>query len=130
MDIHRFKTNKKKEEEGTWIDIGEGAKIKVARINNPRYKKYFQAITKPYRRQIRSGTLAEEVAEKLLIDAMANTILLEWEGFTQDKEEYPYSVANAKHFLAEFPDFRDIVSDAANEMEAFRDEDMEEAKGN
>ena len=131
MDISKFQTNKSLEEEGVWVDVdGNGTKIKVARINNPRYKKYFQKITKPYKRQIRNGTLAEELAEKLLVDALANTILLDWQGFTKEGADFPYSVDNARSFLQESADFRDFVSDAANEMENFRAEGLEEARGN
>lgn len=131
MDISKFQTNKSAEEEGVWVDVdGNGTKIKVARINNPRYKKYFQKITKPYKRQIRNGTLAEELAEKLLVDALANTILIDWQGFTRGGEPFPYSVDNARSFLQESADFRDFVSDAANEMENFRAEELEDARGN
>ncbi|HWM89404.1 MAG TPA: hypothetical protein VN493_01410 [Thermoanaerobaculia bacterium] len=131
MDISKFQTNKSAEEEGIWVDVdGNGTKVKVARINNARYKKFFQKITKPYKRQIRNGTLAEELAEKLLVDALANTILLDWKGFTKGGEDFPYSVDNARSFLQESADFRDFVSDAANEMENFRAEELEEARGN
>lgn len=131
MDISKFQTNKAMEEEGVWVDVdGNGTRIKVARINNARYKKYFQKITKPYKRQIRTGTLSEDLAEKLLVDALANTILLDWKGFTKDGQDYPYSVDNARAFLAESADFRDFVSDAANEMETFRAAEVEEARGN
>lgn len=131
MDISKFQTNKAAEEDGIWVDVdGNGTKVKVARINNARYKKYFQKITKPYKRQIRNGTLAEELAEKLLVDALANTILLDWKGFTKAGEDFPYSVDNARVFLQESADFRDFVSDAANEMENFRAEELEEARGN
>ena len=131
MDISKFQTNKSAEEEGIWVDVdGNGTRVKVARINNARYKKYFQKITKPYKRQIRNGTLAEELAEKLLVDALANTILLDWKGFTKGGEDFPYSTDNARSFLQESADFRDFVSDAANEMENFRAEELEEARGN
>lgn len=131
MDISKFQTNKSAEEEGVWVAVdGNGTKIKVARINNARYKKYFQKITKPYKRQIRNGTLAEELAEKLLVDALANTILLDWQGFTRGEEAFPYSVDNARAFLSESADFRDFVSDAANEMENYRAEELEDARGN
>jgi hypothetical protein len=131
MDISKFQTSKSAEEEGIWVDVdGNGTKVKVARINNARYKKYFQKITKPYKRQIRNGTLAEELAEKLLVDALANTILLDWQGFTKEGADFPYSVDNARSFLQESADFRDFVSDAANEMENFRGEELEEARGN
>ena len=131
MDIKEFKTDRQLEEDGVWVPVdGQGARIKVARMNNPRYKKHFQRITKPYRRQIRSGTLSEELAEKLLVDALAQTILLDWEGFTKGGKKFSYSLDNAKTFLTESTDFRELVTDAASEMETFRAQEVEEAKGN
>ena len=40
------------------VTDGNGTKNKVARINNARYKTYFQKITKPNNRQNRTGTLS------------------------------------------------------------------------
>jgi hypothetical protein len=130
MDINKFKTDKKKEEEGVWIEIGEEARIRVARLNNEKYKNHFRRTTKPYRRQIRNGNLSEDVAERLLIDAMANTILLGWENLTEDGKAIKYSIDNAKRILSESSDFRDLVADAAGEIEAYRIESLEESKGN
>lgn len=131
MDINEFKTDKALEEEGTWVSLdGNGTEIKVARMNNRAYKKYFQQITKPYKRLIRNGSLSEDLAEKLLVDAIAHKILLDWNGFTKNGKKFPYSVENAKTFLSESADFRDLVTEAAGEMENYRKKVLEEAAGN
>jgi len=125
-----FGTDKSKEIEGTWNDIGENVRVKVARIGNPEYQKEFQKISKPHQRAIRRGSLNNEVAEKLLIRVMAKTILLDWEGLQEDGADVPYSYENAVRILTEYRDLRDYVSDIANEMEAFRAELDEEAEKN
>lgn len=131
MDINEFKTDQNLEEEGTWVSIdGNGTSIKVARMNNRAYKKYFQQITKPYKRMIRNGSLSEDLAEKLLIDAIAHKVLVDWKGFTKNGKKFSYSVDNARTFLAESSDFRDLVTESAGEMENYRQQEVEEAAGN
>ena len=131
MDVNEFRTDQSLEEEGVWVSLdGNGTEIKVARMNNRAYKKYFQQITKPYKRLIRNGTLSEDLAEKLLVDAISHKILLDWKGFTKDGKKYPFSVDHAREFLAGSADFRDLVTDAANEMEHFRQRELQEATGN
>lgn len=131
MDIKEFKTDQNLEEEGVWISLdGNGSEIKVARMNNRAYKKYFQAITKPYKRLIRNGSLSEDLAEKLLIDAIAHKILLDWKGLTKNGKKFAHSLDNATEFLTGSADFRDLVTEAASEMENFRQKELEEAVGN
>ena len=130
-DLKRmFGTNKNAEIEGIWQDIGDGVSLLIARIGNPQYQKEFQKIAKPHRRALRRGTLSDEVAEKLLIKAMAKNILLDWKGLEEDGEPIPYSYENAVRILTEYKDLRDYVSDMANEIDAFKLEDDEEAEKN
>lgn len=125
-----FGTDKQKEVEGVWSEVGDGVELKIARIGNPEYQKEFQKISKPHRRAIRSGTLSNDVAEKLLIKAMAKNILVDWRNLKEDGEDVPYSYENAVRLLTDYRDLRDIVSDIANEIESFRAEDDEEAEIN
>ena len=125
-----FGTDKQAEIEGKWNDIGDDIKLLIARIGNPEYQKAFQKISKPHRRAIRRGTLNDEVAEKLLVKAMAQTILLDWEGLEEDGVPVPYSTDNAIRILMEYKDLRDYVSDIANEMEGYRADEDEEGEKN
>jgi hypothetical protein len=130
-DIRKlFGTNKQAEIEGKWNDIGDGIELLVARIGNPQYQKEFMRISKPHRRSLRRGTLNDEVAERLLIKVMAKNILLGWRGLKEDDVEIEYSYTEAVRVLTEYKDLRDIVSDIANEMDSFKDEDEEEGKKN
>lgn len=131
MKITRFKTDASKEQEGVWVEIGDGARIRVARAGNARWKAYFRKILKPYRRQIRADILPEEVADKLVVDALAHTVLLGWDGLEDAKgKKISYSVAKAQALLTEYPDFRALVEDASSEAEAYREAELEDAEGN
>lgn len=130
MDIGKLKTNLDLESEGVWVELGEGARIKVARMNNPRHSAALRRITKPYRRQIEAGTLNEDISYRLIGEALAEGILLDWEGLTDNGEEIKYSPKTAKDLLTnpQLRDFRGQVEAAATDAEQFRLETIADAK--
>ena len=125
-----FGIDSTKEQEGVVHEMGDGLKMRIARIGNPKYQKRFQAISKPHRRAIRRGTLADEVAEKLLIQCLSETIVLGWEGLEENGEEVPYSLENCIRILTAYPELRNYVNDIANELEGYQAEDDEEGAEN
>ena len=110
--------------------MGDGLKMRIARIGNPKYQKRFQALSKPHRRAIRRSTLADEVAEKLLVQCLSETIVLDWEGLEENGEEVLYSLENCIRILTDYPELRNYVNDIANELEGYQAEDDEEATEN
>lgn len=130
MDLNKFKTDSTLEEAGVWVELGDGAKVLVARMYNRRYKQEFQKLMRPYRIQARTETLADETAEDILIKCMASTILLDWQGVFIDDKEIPYSPSNAEKILSEFKDFRNIISEFSQNMELFRANEEREAAKN
>jgi len=125
-----FGTDSKKEQEGVVHEMGDGLKIKIARIGNPNYQKRFQVLSKPHRRALRRGTLSDEVAEKLLVKCLAETIVLDWEGLEEQGKPIPYSTENAIRILTDYPELRNYVNDIANELEGYQAEEDEEATEN
>ena len=125
-----FGTDATKEKEGVWYDIAEGLRMRIARIGNPNYQKRFQILSKPYRRSIRRGTLSDDVAEKLLVQCMSETIVLDWEGVEDEGKEIPYSKDAAVDLLTKYPELRGYINDIANELEGFQEEFVEEGDEN
>jgi len=123
-----YGTDTNKETDGIWQDMGDGIRMLIARVGNPKYQKLFQKLSKPHRKAIRRGNLKEDVAEKLMIECTAETILLGWEGVELDGKALPYNKANAIMILTDFKDLKEYVNDFANEMEAYMQEDAEEAE--
>lgn len=131
MDIKkRYSTDPDLETNGVWVDIGDGSKILVARLNNPEYAAMLTARTKPYMRQMGAGTMDPKQSADILMDVYAATILLDWEGVTEDGEDVPYSRATAKQYLTDFKDFRKLVNEIAGGMETYRVQDLEDAEKN
>lgn len=122
-----YGTDKKKETDGIWKDMGDGLSMRIARMNNANYRKRFQVLTKPHQRALRKDRLSEDIAEKIMIQCLAETIVLDWKGVEENGKEIPFSVENATRILTEYPDLREYVNDIANVMDGYKLEDDEEA---
>jgi len=123
MDIHQvFGTDRSKETEGVWVSVGEGGEVKVARTNNPRYKEAFRRKLEKYRASVERGTIDEETAQKVLVEVLAETILLDWKGFKDNGEKVPYSREKAVELLTNYPDFRDFITANAERMANYKQE--------
>lgn len=133
-DIRKlYATNVNKETEGAWSqDLGDGMRLKVARLKNPNFRKLYQRLTKPYERQIRNRTLDDTTENSILAQCLAKTVLLGWEKLVLDGEELPYSTDAALKILndSELADFRDLVVDLSSDAELFREEHLEQAEKN
>ncbi len=119
MDLNDFKTNQVAEEKGTWVDFGNECELLIARSGNKQWRKHWKKISKPYEKQITRKTLSDEKADVLIIDAMANTILLGWKNLMNNGEVIVYSVSKAKEVL-QIKDFREAVSEVSTSMESFQ----------
>lgn len=125
-----FATDETKELEGVWVELSDDAKILVARAGN---KKYNKSLAQQYEKNKRLLDLKNDAAETLsntiMIDVMARSLLLGWQGIKFKGEDLPYSVDNAKLLLS-VKDFRDLVSKHASDAEAYRLAQQEEAAKN
>lgn len=121
MDLRKvFGTNKAAEQSGTWVDIGGGAKVLIARAGNKHYREVMKRLLRPHRAALRSDNMPDETLENMVIEATAQTILLGWEGVEDEGAALPYSVDNAKAMLAKYADFRDLVAGYAAEASTFK----------
>lgn len=131
MDLNKtFKTDETLENEGKWVEIGEGCSLLIGRLGSDKYNKAFNDLSAPVRTQIRNNTLSESQAESLLVGSLARGVLLGWEGVFIDDVELGYSEKNAIKILSEYKDFRKQVTDLASDMDQFRFEEIEEAGEN
>lgn len=130
-NIARFRTNQKKEQEGTWVDIGEGAELKLARIGNPKYQAYLMELSKPIRTALRAGNFTDPRLKDALKKVIARTVLLDWKGIEEENEKgqlepVPYSEQKALEYMEEMPDFFTLVQELASDSSLFKDEEAEE----
>lgn len=134
MNIAKFKTDGALENEGVWLEVGDGLSLRVARIGNRKHSELWTKLNADPKivRMASLGTIPDEEYERMLIEAMAETILLDWKGLTDgDGEaavEIPFSKAKAKEVL-KLRDFRQLVHRMAAEAGNFRAEQVEAAAG-
>ena len=120
MKFSQFATDLSLEEDGVWIDIGDGARLKIARIGNPRYKEALRAKLKPYRSKAAQAALSDEQWLHINCEVEAKTILLDWEGWEQDNgKKATYSEKAAYQMLHGLKDFRAMVLRLAEEQATF-----------
>lgn len=128
MDIFSsFATDETLENAGKWRPLSKTAKILVARSGNPKYVALLRAKMTESQLDLSSGPEADQLAEGILVDVMAETILLDWSGLTYQGKEAPYSREMAKTFL-KVKDFRKKVTAMADDFEAFRVKQDDEQK--
>lgn len=121
MDIFAaFSTDEKLEAEGKWFPISKKAKVKVARTGNPNYTSLLREKLKEAQLDMMPGEEGEAVAEAILIDVAAKTLLVDWSGVKDAQgNDVPYSHAQAAKYLA-VKDFRAKIRGFADNFEAFR----------
>jgi hypothetical protein len=130
----RYNTDKNLEEEGVWVDYGDGLKVKVRRLSSKTSRDVRRKLEKPYSAQFRNREMPDALQEELLNKQVAQAIVLDWEGVEdpdgKDGAMLPYSQDNVLRMVKEFPDFRDDILTAAMERSTFEKEQREKGAKN
>ena len=102
------------------IGTYRGVALKIARMNNARYKAIFRRLIRPYQKEVENNTLDDQTSDSILCEALAEGILIGW-----NKETFPgkvsYTVENAKDLLLNDPDCREFVTEFANDINNYLD---------
>lgn len=135
MEITKSKIDSKVVEAGEWVDkIPEmdDLRLRVRGINNADYlnlqRKLIQAI--PFKRRRRGVSQAD--MEAVTNQCLLETVLCDWEHFTEGGKDLPYSMDVAKKYICD-PDyraFRDAVTWAATVVGTDKDEEDGETEKN
>jgi hypothetical protein len=117
-----FATDPALEQDGVWLELGEGARIRVARFNNHRHRALRERLLRPHRALLLAGRdLDPETDKQIAVACLARTILLDWQGVVDDDGlPVPFSVESAEALLTELADFRELVAGHAMRVENFR----------
>jgi len=117
-----------KEQSGTWMDVGD-SKLLIARAGNKAYVKMLSKQVERNQKSLdRKDDAADALSDKIMVDVLANTILLGWEGVSYKGEVMEYSVANAKTLLTH-KEFRREVMKLADDFNSFKlQQEVEEVK--
>jgi hypothetical protein len=120
------------EQEGTKTELpGAGdTKFTVAREGNKAYSKLIQKLVKQNRAVLDSkGDASEQKSDEILVEVLAKTVLLGWEGEVLYKgKPMAYSLENAKLLLAN-KEFRAVVQKVSSDLENFKQvKDLDDEK--
>lgn len=133
-----YETNKNLEREGIILDYGTNSKdqpiqIRIARAGgaNAKFAKVLELKMKPYKRALANDTMDNKAAERLLIEAYADTVVLGWEG-VEDRDGNPmeFSKENVVKLFTDLPDLFIDVQQQSQKSALFRAEVLEGEQGN
>ena len=129
LDIFaQFATDETLENNGTWVELGE-AKFLIARSGNRKYAKLLsKAVERNQKTLDLKNDAADKLSEQIMIDVIAEAILLGWEDVGFKGQALTYSIDNAKLLLS-VKDFRAQIMKLAEDAEAFKvKEEVDQAK--
>jgi len=110
------------EVEGVWTTYTDGVRFKIARAGNRNFLRASDRLEAPYRKAIQRGKMSTEKTLEIQCRAMAEGILLDWEGIATEDGPLEYTVDNASLVLRHNVEVRDFVFEFATEQENFRSE--------
>lgn len=130
MDVfNTFATDLNAEVEGVWFSLSKTASVKLARASNDRFNAALRKAMEKFQPELEGNDEATAAAsDKIMIDLMAETILLDWKGLQFKGKDVPYSAEMARTMLA-VKDFRKRITQLSESFEAFKVK-AEEAQGN
>jgi hypothetical protein len=133
-----FETDKSLERDGIVLDYGFNSKnqpvqIRIARAGgaNTKFAKALEYKMKPYKRAIVNDTMDNKVAEKLLIETYAESVILGWEG-VEDRQgnDLEFNKENVVKVLTDLPDLFLDIQQQSQKSALFRAELREAEQGN
>lgn len=95
-----------------WMEYDD-AKLLVARLRQPEYRKKLRKLQAPFLPQIQRNKLGQEKSNELVCKAMVGTILQGWENIKEDGVDIEYSEDSAFSLLFKYEQFREDVIEFA-----------------
>jgi len=125
LDLNLQGVDLEKAAAGVLIQYEGPIKFRIARANTPGYRSAVRRIMKMHKRQIENGSLSDEQSDKITAQLMAEHILVDWEGLSNDGENFPYTKENAEAFLGDpqYAEIREWIMAQAQDLENFRSEE-------
>ena len=124
MELKDFKTDKNKEKDGVWEDLGDGCSVLVARYGNQAMVNAYRRYPRVLRQRLESGQVDDDKSSAIMAKVMSDTILLDWKGLKEDGKEVAYSKEECTRVLIDYPDVRVMIFEISNEAQLYHDESV------
>ena len=102
-----------------------GLKLKIASLDNPQYLQRLLQARKDSTLNLEDDSFISEEARRALAQIYVDTILLDWEGFTENEAPLPYSKEKALDVLLSVKPLFAAVTKAANDERLYREQQNE-----
>lgn len=126
-----YATDVAREAEGFWHPITDEIQFLMARAGgqNSSFAKTLEKRIRPHRRKIDNEDMDVELANRIMIEVFAETVIKDWKGVNDDEgKALPCTRDNIIHILTELPELfnelRDVASKHANFRAAITEEDV------
>jgi hypothetical protein len=132
-----FETDRNRETEGVWHPVTPKIKFLLARAGgtNTAFAKIIEAKTRKFRRpgvKIEDMQIDPESGQQIMIEAFAETIVLDWVGVTNrdDGKAIKFSKAAVVKLLTDLPDLFIELQNVAANMATYRVASIKADSGN
>lgn len=129
----KFKTDDNLEVNGIIIKMDEELTFTIARAGgaNKAFNRKTRKATQPYRRQIASGAVDDELMAGIMKKVFCQTCLKAWTGVTDENgKAVPCNVENALALFTELPELYDQLQEDATNAQLFLADIKEAEAGN
>ena len=125
FDISDFITDPTLENNGVWFPLGRNREIKLARVNNPDYKRLVRAKYKSARAVLeQEDDAAQDLNDQMMIEVYAQTII---KGLRVDGKDVAYTPSLGVKLMKQSNDLRDKIFGLAKDAEAYKVKAEDEA---
>jgi hypothetical protein len=127
-----FATDDRAARDGVWLDYGKfRILVRYAGEGNEAYLKAMATIHRKHKKAIQYGALANDLARKLLMQVVADTVVVDWDGEIEAGKPAPPCTPEAVlAYFQRFPMFYLDVHEQAQNFGLFRKELLEEESKN
>jgi len=127
----KFKSNRNLETDGVLLNMGDSGIFRIARAggSNARFKSMLEREMRPYRTMVANNSIDDSMANPILIKVFSETVVLGWEGVTDEQgADLPFSPAACRKLFEDLPDLFLVVREAAMSPAPFRETLEDDAK--
>mgnify|MGYP001161371313 CR=1 len=127
MDINDLKYNPDLANNGVWVEHDETTSFLIAKLGNKGFQTAFKKRLQPYRRAYENGTLSAKKEVEIMVECMADHILLGWKGLLLNGKEIQYSREKCVEILSMegAEEFRDLITNYSTDVANYKTEQNE-----
>jgi hypothetical protein len=131
--LRAIRTDQQKAEAGVWVPYAEDIEVCVASLNSKTYQDHRERLMAPHLKMARAKRMSPEQVLEIVRPAVAKHLIRDWKNIQDDDGvDIPYSPQKAEEILSDpgMLDFYDFILDAAGNVTLFRQEMLEDGRGN